>query len=81
MAYSTKAVGAMRYMVLSSITLMVAVFVVWQFAAMLDRPEVRVSAMTHECVEVIDHKANAEGKQSEWSCKKLPDRYDRVWVF
>lgn len=46
----------------------------------LDLPEVRVSYGTGQCVEVVDHRALHHGVESEWSCDRLPPRYERVWV-
>lgn len=46
----------------------------------LDLPEVRVSYGTGQCVEVVDHVALHHGVESEWSCDRLPARYERVWV-
>lgn len=46
----------------------------------LDAPEVHVSHASGECVKVRDFKAEYEGRKSEWSCARLPPRYDRVWV-
>lgn len=46
----------------------------------LDAPEVHVSSASGECVRVLDAKAEYEGRKSEWSCARLPPRYDRVWV-
>lgn len=46
----------------------------------LDLPEVRVSYGTGRCVEVVDHRAAHQGVESEWSCDRLPPRYERVWV-
>lgn len=50
------------------------------FVTWLDRPEVRVSYPAGRCVEVKDYKAEHEGRKSEWSCDRLPDAYDLVWV-
>lgn len=46
----------------------------------LDLPEVRVSYGIGQCVEVVDHRALHHGVESEWSCDRLPPRYERVWV-
>ncbi len=46
----------------------------------LDLPEVRVSYGTGQCVEVVDHRALHHGVESEWSCDRLPPRYERAWV-
>jgi hypothetical protein len=52
----------------------------WSVVDWLDRPEVQVSYETGRCVAVRDYKAEYEGRVSEWSCDKLPERYERVWV-
>lgn len=46
----------------------------------LDAPEVHVSHSSGACVRVHDAKAEYERRPSEWSCNRLPPRYDRVWV-
>lgn len=73
--------GALGYVLMFAVALGLAALVLHQFAALLDRPEVRVSYLTSECVEVVDHKARAEGRESEWSCDRLPESYERVWVY
>ena len=50
------------------------------FAKVLDLPEVRESWSEKKCVKVLDPAAEAEGRKSEWSCDRLPDAYDLVWV-
>jgi hypothetical protein len=50
------------------------------FAAALDRPQVHFSWGTQECVRVVDLKAEHEGVKSQWSCDRLPEKYERVWV-
>ena len=52
-----------------------------QFAEVLDRPIVHQSWSTKECVSVEDPKAEYEGRESEWSCDHLPERYQHVWVY
>lgn len=73
--------GALSYALMFAAALGLAVLVLHQFAALLDRPEVRVSYLTGECIEVVDHKALAEGRESEWSCDRLPESYERIWVY
>ncbi len=60
--------------------LLVGLLFVRQVAEVLDRPQVWVSHSTGECVEVKDFKAEHEGRESEWSCDNLPQRYEHVWV-
>lgn len=55
--------------------------VLQQFLALLDRPQVYVENPSGRCVRVVDPKAEAEHRKSEWSCHRLPDRYERVWVY
>lgn len=55
-------------------------FLAWAFLQAADMPEVHVSSAAGECVRVIDFRAKDEGRESEYSCGRLPDRYDRVWV-
>lgn len=55
-------------------------FCAWAFLQAADMPEVHVSHSTGECVEVVDFRAEAEGRRSEYDCGRLPERYDRVWV-
>lgn len=55
-------------------------FLAWAFLQAADMPEVHVSSATGECVRVVDFRAKDEGRESEYSCGRLPDRYDRVWV-
>lgn len=51
------------------------------FAKVLDLPEVRESWSEKKCVEVLDPAAEAEGRKSEWSCDRLPEKYRHVWVY
>ena len=84
MTYDTREpgrIGALGYALRFAAAVALAALVLHQFAALLDRPEVRVSYSTGECVEVVDHKARAEGRKSEWSCDRLPESYERVWVY
>lgn len=55
-------------------------FLVWAMLQAVDMPEVHVSSATGECVAVVDFRTKDEGRESEYSCDRLPDRYDRVWV-
>lgn len=79
-ARSNNSSGAMLYLALWLLALAVSLLLMRQLASLLDRPEVRVSYLTQECVEVVDHAAEHEGRTSEWSCSRLPTSYDRVWV-
>jgi hypothetical protein len=84
MTYDTRApgrIGALGYALMFAAAVALAVLVLNQFAALLDRPEVRVSYATGKCVEVVDHKALAEGRESKWSCDRLPESYEHVWVY
>lgn len=49
--------------------------------AFLDRPEVRVTYPTEQCVEVVDYRAKAEKRKSDWSCDNLPPKYSRIYVY
>lgn len=73
--------GALGYALMFATAIGLAALVLYQLAALLDRPEVQVSYRTGKCVKVVDHKARAEGRQSEWSCDRLPESYERVWVY
>lgn len=84
MTYETREpgrIGALGYALMLAAAVGLAALVLHQFATLLDRPEVRVSCATGKCVEVVDHKARAEGRESEWSCDRLPESYERVWVY
>ena len=84
MTYETREpgrLGALGYTLIFAVAVGLAVLVLHQFATLLDRPEVQVSYRTGKCVKVVDHKARAEGRQSEWSCDRLPESYERVWVY
>lgn len=84
MTYETREpgrIGALGYALMFAAAVGLAALVLHQFAALLDRPEVRISYATGKCVEVVDHKARAEGRESEWSCDRLPESYERVWVY
>jgi len=70
---STAAVAVASALVLAALTV---AFVAW-----LTPPEDLVSYPTGRCVEVKDYKAEHEGRKSEWSCDRLPDAYDLVWVY
>lgn len=54
---------------------------IYSMLSYADRPEVHISYETQECVKVVDHKAEKDGRVSEWSCDTLPPSYERVWVF
>lgn len=84
MTYDTREpgrIGALGYALMFAVAVVLAALVLHQFAALLDRPEVRVSYTTGKCVEVVDHKALAEGRESEWSCDRPPESYERIWVY
>lgn len=83
MRYETKtrSMGRLGYVAMFVAVAMLTLLVLHQFIVLLDRPEVHVSYSTGQCVEVVDHKAKHEGKQSEWSCDKLPETYERIWVY
>ena len=84
MTYETREpgrIGALGYALMFAAAVGLAALVLHQFAVLLDRPEVRVSNTTGKCVEVVDHKARAEGRESEWSCDRPPKSYERVWVY
>lgn len=84
MTYETREpgrIGALGYARMFAAAVGLAALVLHQFAVLLDRPEVRVSYTTGKCVEVVDHKARAEGRESEWSCDRLPKSYESVWVY
>lgn len=84
MTYETREpgrIGALGYALMFAAAVVLAALVLHQFIALLDRPEVRVSYVTGKCMEVVDHKARAEGRKSEWSCDQLPEFYERVWVY
>lgn len=55
-------------------------FLVWAMLQAVDMPEVHVSSATGKCVRVVDFRAKDEGRESAYSCDRLPDKYDRVWV-
>ena len=55
-------------------------FLAWALLQAADMPEVHVSWAAGECVRVVDFGAKDEGRESAYSCDRLPDRYDRVWV-
>ena len=66
---------------LTALLLMVAiVFLLMNLKRQLDMPEVQFSYSTKECVKVLDPKAEYEGRRSEWSCDRLPERYNHTWV-
>ena len=84
MTYDTREpgrIGALDHALMFAVAVVLAALALHQFAALLDRPEVRVSHRTGKCVEVVDHKALAEGRESEWSCDRLPESYERIWVY
>lgn len=84
MTYKTRepgSIGELGYALTFAAAIGLAALVLHQFATLLDRPEVRVSSATGKCVEVVDHKARAESRKSEWSCNRLPESYERVWVY
>lgn len=84
MTYETREpgrIGALGYALMFAAAVGLAALVLHQFAVLLDRPEVRVSYTTGKCVEVVGHKARAEGRESEWSCDRLPKSYEHVWVY
>lgn len=76
----THSVGALGYILMFLVVLLLAVAGMRSLVEVLDRPEVRVSYLTGLCVEVKDYKAEHEGKPSRWSCDHLPPSYERVWV-
>lgn len=82
MQYETKtrSMGRLGYAAMFVAVAMLTLLVLHQFIV-LDRPEVHVSYSTGQCVEVVDHKAKHEGKTSPWSCDKLPETYERIWVY
>ncbi|URA07020.1 hypothetical protein P9A47_gp52 [Xanthomonas phage Elanor] len=61
--------------------LLMGLALIHSFAKAMDLPIVHVSWETKECVEVKDPKAEYEGKESEWSCEHMPEKYQRVWVY
>lgn len=77
----TRGMGRLGYLALFTAVGLLTVLVLHQFIVLLDRPEVHVSYSTGQCVEVVDHKAKHEGKTSPWSCDKLPETYERIWVY
>ena len=63
MTYDTRKpgrIGALGYALMFAVAVVLAALVLHQFAALLDRPEVRVSYTTGKCVEVVDYKALAD---------------------
>lgn len=64
----------------AAVAVALVAFLAWAFLQAVDMPEVHVSSATGECVRVVDFMAKGEGRESEYSCGRLPDRYDRVWV-
>ena len=61
MTYETREpgrIGARGYALMVAAAVGLAALVLHQFAALLGRPEVRVSYATGKCVEVVDHKAH-----------------------
>lgn len=82
MLYNTRthSFSGVSYGMLVVVVLGLAALAISQVADILDRPEVRVSHSTGQCVEVKDYKAEHEGLPSKWSCDNLPSSYERVWV-
>lgn len=73
-------VGVLSHAVLLVAVIGLVALTLHQLVVWLDRPEVQVSHTTGMCVEVVDYRARAEGRESEWSCDRLPESYQRIWV-
>ena len=76
-----RALEGLGYAAAAAVAIAVLVGFGHRLLEVLDMPEVRVSYSTGKCVEVVDHKARAEGRESEWSCDRLPGPYEHVWVY
>lgn len=70
----------LTYALLVLACLLLGCLFIQQFVEVLDRPAVHQSWSTKECVRVDDPAAEHEGRKP-YTCDRLPERYQRVWVY